>query len=518
MQKKILNKVNSNLIASLVFTTVFIVLFFTFDLNRTFFEPPQSVHIWRQTNSLSLALNYYQYDLPFFAPEMHNQFCESGTSGKAVGEFPIIYYVAAEIWKITGPQEWIFRLIQTFILFMGLWCLFQVLQGLFRNWFWAGFTSLLLFTAPMLVFYGPNFLPDGPSLGFVFIAWYYIMKFIQKRTIASLWLVALFFSLSMLLKITSGLSFIAFGGWIIYELLFQKKEKRIFNFNWKHFVPFIAVVIVVLAWYMYVEYYNNKHHGHFSFHGIWPVWQMTKEQYTRIIDALDKIYFKELFLPYTQYLTFAIWIFLLITIKRMQPVFRFFFLVLTTGFVMQLLLWFQVLEGHDYYMINLLATFAAVWGIFFYQIRKWKYFTHHAFYLVGLVFFTWNVITCQERIHVRYNSWMNDMYIKQFASLKEIEPFFEQIGVKPEDKVISLPDYTINGSLYFMNRKGYTQFGSDFSNKEGFYNRISNGAKYLVINDTTILNNPEIQSFIIKKLGEFKNIWIYDLQEIKKPE
>jgi hypothetical protein len=82
-----------------------------------------------------------------------------------VGEFPIIYYAVAKIWKITGPQEWIFRLVQTLILFVGLWCLFQVLHGLFRNWFWAGFTSLLLFTAPMLVFYGPNFFPDGPSLG-----------------------------------------------------------------------------------------------------------------------------------------------------------------------------------------------------------------------------------------------------------------------------------------------------------------------------------------------------------------
>jgi len=518
MQFEIFKKINGNLIASLVFTTVFIILLFTFNLNHTFFEPPQSVHIWRQTNSLSLTLNYYQYDLPFFAPEMHNQFCDLGNSGMAVGEFPIIYYAVAKLWKITGPQEWLFRLVQTLILFAGLWCLFQVLYNLFKNWFWAGFTSLLLFTAPMLVFYGPNFLPDGPSLGFVFIAWYFIMKFIKKRNMGSLWLSALFFSLSILLKITSGLSFIAFGGWIIYELLFQKKEKRLFSFQLKHFIPFFAVVIVVAAWYLYVKYYNNLHHGHFSYHGIWPVWKMTQEQYLRIIDALNKIYFKELFLPFTQYITFAIWVFLLITIKRLKPVFRFFFLVMTTGFVMQLLLWFQVLEGHDYYTINLLATFVAVWAILFFQIRNWKYFANPVFYFIGIAFFSWNVFTCKGRIHVRYNSWMNDMYTKQFASLKEIEPFFKQIGLGPEDKVISLPDFTINGSLYFMNRKGYTQFGSDFSKEEGFYNRINNGAKYLVVNDTTILHNPEIQPFIMKKLGEFKNIWVYDLREIQLAE
>jgi hypothetical protein len=69
-----------------------------------------------------------------------------------------------------------------------------------------------------------------------------------------------------------------------------------------------------------------------------------------------------------------------------------------------------------------------------------------------------------------------------------------------------------------MNRKGYTQFGSDFSKEEGFYNRINNGAKYLVINDTTIIHNPEIQPFIINKLGEFKNIWVYDLRGIQPPQ
>lgn len=514
--KNLKNK--GDLIASVIFTVVFVVLFFSFNLNNTFFEPPQSVHIWRQTNSLSIVMNYYQYDLPFFEPEIHNQFCDYGHSGKTAGEFPIIYYVVAKIWKITGSQEWIFRFVQTLILFIGLWCLFQVLYHLFKNWFWAGFASLLLFTAPMLVFYGPNFLPDGPALGFVFIAWYFIMRFVHRRKLVSLWFAALFFSLSMLLKITSALSFIAFGGWIIYELLFQKSEKRIFNFNWRHFIPFFTTIISVLVWYLYVRYYNYKHHADFSYLGIWPVWNITKEQYARISFEVNNIYFKEFFLPYTQYLTFAIWLFLLIKIKKMQVVFRYFFLVFTAGLLMQLALWFQVLEGHDYYMVNLLATFVAVWAILFYQIRKWKYFSHPIFYLVGIAFFTWNVSTCSHRIYIRYNSWMNDMYTKQFASLKEIEPFFEKIGLEPEDKVISLPDFTINGSLYFMDRKGYTQFGSDFSKPEGIYTRIADGAKYLVVNDTTILHNPEIQPFIVHKLGEYKNIWVYDLSGIKPPE
>lgn len=504
--------------ANFAFLVAFGILFFVFNLNKTFFAPPQSVHIWRQTNSLSITQNYYQYNLPFFEPEIHNQFCDGGYSGKAVGEFPIIYYVVAKLWKVFGNEIWIFRMVQTLILLAGLWCLFKSMFYLFRNWIWAGFGSLLLFTAPMVVFYGPNFLPDAPGLAFVFIAWYFVTKFIQNRKMASLWLSALFFALSMLLKITSGLSFIALGGWILFELIFQKREERIFNFQIKHFIPFVPVILAVTGWYLYVEHYNAIHRGHFSYHGIWPVWTMTREQFLRIIDALDKIYFKELFLPYTQYLTVGVWIYLLIIIKKLKPIFRYFIIVLPAGFLMQMMLWFQVLEGHDYYTINLLIVFAAVWAIFFYSLKNTKLFDHPVFYLAGAAFLVWNIITCQYRLEVRYNSWMNDMYKNQFQALTEIEPLFKEIGIGEEDKVISLPDFTINGSLYFMKRNGYTEFGSDFNHIETYYNRIDQGAKYLIVNDTTILKKEIIQPFIDKKIGEYKNIRIYDLRKVKKPE
>ena len=315
-------------------------------------------------------MNYYQYDLPFFHPEMHNQFCDNGQSGKAVGEFPIIYYTVAQIWKIFGPQEWIFRFIQTIILFAGLWCLMQIMVFLTKNWTWSVIGSLLLFTSPMVVFYGPNFLPDVPGLAFVFIAWYFLIRYLQKQKLIALWLSAFFFAFAMLLKITSALSFIAFGGWILFELFFQKKEDRIFNFRLIQFVPFVVAIITVIVWYFYVEYYNNLHRGHFSYHGIWPVWTMTKEQFLRIIEALDKIYFKELFLPFTQYLTFAIWIYLIIFIKKVKPIFRYLIIVLPVGFLMQMLLWFQVLEGHDYYTINLLVVFVTLWAIFLTNLNK----------------------------------------------------------------------------------------------------------------------------------------------------
>ena len=506
----------SKIAGSLCFVVVFVLLFFFYGLHKRIDEPPQSIHTWRQTNCTSLTLNYYQYNLPLLEPEMHNQFGNGGTSGKAVGEFPIIYYFVAQLWKIFGKHEWIFRLVQVIILFLGLFSLFHLLRKILKKQYLAGFAALLVFTSPMVIFYGPNFMPDVPALAFVFIAWYFVVRFLENRRNINLWISALFFCLSMLLKITSGLSFIALGGWILFELLFQKKEERIFNFNWKNFLPFMLIIFPVILWYEYADYYNTVNRGFISYHGIWPIWNVKKEQFSRIIDAVDKIFFKEYFLPYTQYLTFAVWVYLVISIKKLKPVFRYFIIVLPIGLLVQLILWFAVLNEHDYYLINLLAVFVTVWTVFLLQVTKLKARSKYLVYGILGIFFIWNTFTCREQAKVRYIGWMNKLYDENYKALTSIEPSFEKWGIKKDDKVISIPDPSINGTLYYMNRKGFTEFGSDLSNADGFYQRIEDGAKYLIVNDTSILSKDYLAPFIQDEIGRYKDIRVFNIEHISK--
>jgi hypothetical protein len=73
-----------------------------------------------------------------------------------------------------------------------------------------------------------------------------------------------------------------------------------------------------------------------------------------------------------------------------------------------------------------------------------------------------------------------------------------------------------------MNRKGYTDFASDFAKEETFFKRIGQGAKYLVVNDTTLLTRPEVARFTRYPAGEYKNIRVFDLrpylQELPKKQ
>jgi hypothetical protein len=509
-----MNWIKSKWFSGLVFSLLFIGLCWYYNFDVTFFQSPQSVHIWRQTNGLSITQMYYEHHLNFFQPEIQNQLGDGGLSGKTAGEFPIIYFVMAKIWQVFGKSEWAFRLFQLSILFSGIFLLFRLLTPITGNPIRAGFISMLVFTSPMFIFYGPNFLPDAPALTFTFIAWFFLYQFIKEKKDYSLWISAAFFFLAISLKITTATSFIAIGLWVIIEKVFVKTEKRNFNFRFKQYIPFIISTLLILSWYLYIDYYNGLHKADFSFRGIWPIWKITTEQFNRILDALNKIYFKEFFSPPLQFATILVWIFMLFKIRKIAPFYGFLLIIMPLGFAAILALWFQVLEGHDYYMIPQMQVMVIVWAIFFSYLKDKKLWNNPIAYVLLLVAFALLANNGMIRHKARYEGWMNEGYKLHMEALTEIQPFFHQWNIKAEDRVISIPDYSINSSLYYMDRKGYTDFGSDFSNQDTFRKRISQGAKFLVINDTSILQQPAIQEFATNFVGQYRNVKVFNLQPV----
>ncbi len=479
---------------------------------------PQSIHIWRQTNSLSIALNYYEHDNSLFKPQLHCQFCDDGMSGQSAGEFPIVYFCVAKLWKIFGVHEWIFRLVQLLILFFGLFALFETCNYFLKNQFWSGFVSLILFASPMVVFYGINFLPDGTSLALMFIGWFFVLKHHQFSKTYWLWIAAFFFAFALSIKITSAISLIAFWGWVAFELIFRKKEDRIINYGISQIMPFIVVVALSVGWYLYVGYYNKLHHGEYSYHGIWPIWKMTSEQYLVIKDQVDKIFFKQYMNPYFQYFTFALWIVLLARFRKNPLILNWGLLLLPLGALSVLMLWFQVLNGHDYYLIVLLIVFAFVWMALFVVLKDYRWMRHPLMYGLLIAIFAYNVFSCQKELKNRYNGWMNGWYVKNLQAVGELEPLLDQLKIGKDDRVISIPDPSVTASLYFMDRSGYTDFGSDFTKEDGFKKRISQGAKYMIVNDTTILSRPEVRAFSGHLMGHYKNVKIFDLRPYFKSE
>ena len=115
--------------------------------------------------------------------------------------------------------------------------------------------------------------------------------------------------------------------------------------------------------------------------------------------------------------------------------------------------------------------------------------------------------------------WLNSNYELTFESYETIEPYSRGIGINKDDLVVSIPDPTCTASLYFMNQRGWTNFGWENDSLQygiGMKEKIQLGAKYLFLSDTTFVNNPLLKQFTEYKIGQYKNIAIFDLRKYSK--
>lgn len=190
-------------------------------------------------------------------------------------------------------------------------------------------------------------------------------------------------------------------------------------------------------------------------------------------------------------------------------------IVMPLGLLAILILWFQVLEGHDYYLISQMQVLVVVWAAFFYFLKEKRWWRHPAVMVALVAVFIVLANNGRHRHNARYSGWMNDGFKNHFEALTEIGPKFNQWGVEEEALVISLPDYSINASLYYMDRRGYTDFASDFTKEETFLKRIGQGATTMVINDTTILARPEVRKFATHFVGQYRNVKVFDLKPLR---
>ncbi len=511
MKLEFLNKLNGRKIGILFFVIVFIFLVFYYNLNETMFFRPQATHAWRQTDCLSITQNYYQLNNNFFEPEIHNQLSDNDRTGKTAGEFPLLYYAVAQIWRVTGKSEFIYRLIVLLISFTGLFFIFKASQEILKNNAQSIFVSLGLFTAVTYVYYSANFLPNIPALSLVFIGWFFIWKFYKHNHTKYLWWSMFFFGLGILLKVSSGISFVALLGWLFLQFFIKKENRILFKKPLTKLLPFVAVIVVVVAWYVYAANYNRIHDGRYTFNNVWPIWEVSNEKIWKILQGTKMVTRPSFFNLPMLYITGAMWIYLLLTFKKRSLFLNYLLLIIPFGSLIYALLWFQAFNYHDYYWIDFYVNFVLVWILFFKTIDEYKWARHWAVSIVILGLFFHNASECNKLLNSKYVGWQNATYLNHLKAVGELEPVFKRLGIGANDKVISIPDKSINISLYLMNRRGFTNYNSYFEKPGNYQKRIQQGAKYLIVNDTTILNDSLLQPFTKHLLITYQNVKIYDL-------
>jgi hypothetical protein len=190
-------------------------------------------------------------------------------------------------------------------------------------------------------------------------------------------------------------------------------------------------------------------------------------------------------------------------------------LILPTGILAFGLLFFALLKEHDYYMINALIIIPIILVSFALMLKlRWSALYRSIVFRVLLaIILVHSIDFARRRIHERYaaDSWQNQSYISNKQVLRQLPEYFSAIGVKPDALVISLPDPSVDVSLYMMNHKGWTNYNIN-RDASKIREKIAMGAEFLIISDSTLLELPFMKPFIHNKIGQLEHISIFKIK------
>lgn len=499
---------------------VFIILFLALSLfyryDKYLFYPPQSFHQWRQCDCLSLTTNYTSESNKFHEPSMH--FLGYDGTGRTISDFPLIYWSVGQIWKLTGKHEYIYRLLVLLIFMTGLLSLFKITESLTRDSLIGISTGLLLYTSPTLSYYAGNFLMDIPALSLAMIGLYFFFRYYATGNVKFLLITALFYMVGGLLKIPSFMSFVAITAILFFELLGikMKNEGKIFQKPVLTVFLIILIIAIQFTWYSYAIRYNDLHNAGIFLIGILPVWDLDKEGLTQTIDAILDHVRHDYFRPESQ----LIFVFILITIlvfhRRLTRSLVALNLLLATGFIMFIILFFQPLRYHDYYATNLFIVVPVVLTTFFVLLKSSSNKMLKGIFpgVLMFIFLFWNASFAAKALEGRYDpdGWPNEFSIANVRSYYNTSEKLQELGIHAQDKVVVPSDPSINISLYMMDRKGWTNYWLDHK-PERLASIIGMGGKYLLIRTSELENQDWFRPFVADSIGNIRDLSVFRLKD-----
>ncbi|MEL6671514.1 MAG: hypothetical protein AAFR61_04960 [Bacteroidota bacterium] len=475
---------------------------------------PQSLHSWRQSDCASWSWNYYKGSANFFEGEMNNRL-GNGT-GQVLTELPIIYYAVGMLWRVFGHHPWMYRLLTILLVYAGLYCLHRTVWVLLKDKFWALTIPLLVYSAPVLAFFTNAFIPDPVALSFAFMGWYGLVSHIQTGKMSQFWWGMAGFLMSILLKASMAVSFITVLSLFMMEwipgikLLLGRKHEVLFKGKkWIYLLGFLGVGLLSYGWYVYATWYSTRfEHPHFS--GIIRDFFSAEAEHR---DWMIRTFFAELldflYHPTIHYLIWGLAAILVLRIGR-PPMSAFWVcLLLILGQIAYTLLFFQLMLIHQYYhIVNLMAPTAL------FILGAWLMLTYlprvsaspiFRFLWLGFLFF--NLYHAKMKIQRYY--YDKPEHYKQAAAFYDegLENWLDSIGLTEDQTVISMPDPSPNQTLYLMRRKGWSSFNNP--NHTAQIVRllvVHEDLDYILINDTTLLNDPVLQPALREPLGSFKGL------------
>lgn len=518
------NKVNEwlakpwrSFIAFLLLITVLSLVFGYADLLH---RPPMGLHQWRQTDCTSLAANYAKHGMHFFEPQIHHVI---GGEGKAVAEFPVIYFFVALLYKVFGQHDFIFRLIDFLFLCAGLWSLFKMATFSLGDRLLGLLFTGFIFSSSVLAFYSISFVPDGPAFACAMIGWGMFFHFSQSGRMRHLNISLAAFTFAGLLKATTFMSVVVIGLLFLAEWLLKlriKKEGKVFNQPaWKVLAAGLGAFLLMGIWYYWAIQYNKAHSSIYFSTRMWPFWEMETAEIKETFDLMFNYWGNDYFWRKSWPLIALISLVPLVFVRKVPRLLGLVALGMLAGGLVFMSAWFFAFKDHDYYFIQVIPAliFFMLAGLATLRNRFPNLRNSLLPALVMLVLVGFSARNTHKQYQKRFFPG-GAHYTTVNEALFGAATRLDSLGISREAKLICLPDYTPNASLYFLDRPGWTELYHEDYQPEYTQQFINAGADYLVISRASWLTHPGVQPFTQHPIDHWDEITVFDVREYRQGE
>jgi hypothetical protein len=486
-----MNKINRNCI---LFSIGVISLFMHY---RHFSKDLMSDHVWRQTQTQTTIINFYEEDMNIFNPRQNDR---GNTTGILRMEFPLMQWLVAFSYKILGNHLIITRI---FMFIIGLFSILGINRLLFSIF---GTEKLAIIGAwafsfsPSFYYFTINPLPDNLALCLSIWGITLFFRWLRDNKLSYLLISGFLLSLGTLCK----LPFIVYYSvpLVHFATVFYKRTtiKRTFA---EIFCQFIFILFPVI-WYVRVIPHWN---GNVIIKGVLDNHESMQVLLFYLQHNLIVI-LPELLLNYGSVIFFLAGFYFLFYKKGYRD--PRFALILTWSISVLAFYFFEVNAigtGHDYYLFPfypLLFILVAYGAIHLLSLKSnvIRYLTLMLLLLLPLI--------CYLRMQVRWNPespGFNKDLLTYKTELKNAIP--------KNALVVAGNDNSHFIYFYYIDKKGWG-YDHDYLTARDLKIMIDKGAEYLYTDSKNIVDNAEIAEYFDGQILEKGSIRIFKLKKYNK--
>lgn len=452
-----------------------------------------SIHVWRQTQTQSTIVNFYEEDFNILNPRVNDRGEKTGIRRM---EFPIMQWAFAAVYKVFGNHVIISRLLTFLISLFSIWGMFELLRWLLRSELAGLIAAWALTFSPSFFYYSVNPLPDNLSLATAIwgLALYY--RYREKSSKLDLVLSAILISVS----VASKLPFVLIGAipltYTVRHIVNQKKIPWAMS-------TYLIMMLPTIAWYAWVMPGWKQSSG--VLEGSLGVEADAADTFGNLFGNLTSV-LPELLLNFASVPLFLAGLYFLFKSKVYKhPRFPELFVLFVALVLFYLYILNLIGTGHDYYFFPFMPLLfvAVTYGAL--KLLSQKDRRIHYFVMLCLIVLP---LTCMLRMNSRWNP--------------ESPGFNKDLLIHKNDLRQAVPDKKLcvvgtDGSHfiwhYYLHKKGWT-FEEEKLTGKRLGKMIDRGGEYMYSDSRKIENDPGIQPYLGELILEKGSVKVFKLKKL----